>query len=267
MKWAGTLLLVCCISSLMAQPDSTLKKRWGSFEIFVPDIAYSFQRIKQTTFPDQIQPLRLENKLHLIDFEILKMRLVLFDQLSFGAQVLYCSGSKKKNAQTEYESSIPDKHLTNWSIEKMYNLMPRFFIGYRYPYSKTEKKTRFVGCNIYLNFDRFNDGSYSYDAKNVNDNHFYHYQFQTNTSNQKSVTFEIDHSTRYHQTKFTKLNPNSRLLLGIRAGFTPRSQTIQFIETFQSLGNTNTNNLPPVRFKSWSFHLGLYLSIETTRKH
>ncbi len=261
----NTILLVCCMNSLTAQQDSTEKKRWFSFDFFVPDVAYSFQRIKQTDFPNQIKPLRLENKLHLIDFEIVKARVSFFDQFSFGAQILYTTSSKEKNAQEKYESSVSDKHLTNWKSGKMSNFTPRIFIGYRYPYNETKQRTHAIGCTIYLNFDHFNYGSYSYDAKNVSDNHFYHYNFQTTTSKSKSVTFEIDHSTKYHHTKFSEANPKTKLRLGVRAGFTSRSQSIQFIETFQSLSNTITNNWTPFRFKTWSLHLGLYLSLETSR--
>ncbi len=265
MKWINTFLLVCCIHSFFAQQDSTAKKRWFSLDFFVPDVAYSFQRIKQTDFPNQIKPLRLENKLHLIDFEILKVRASFFDQLSFGVQIIYTTTSKEKNAQENYENSMPDKHLTNWKTEKMSNFTPRIFIGYRYPYKETKQKTYTIGCSIYLNFDHFNYGTYSYDAKNVTDNHFYHYKFQTNTLKSKSVSFEIDHSTKYQRPKYSSIPPKTKLRLGIRAGFTSRNQTIQFIETFESLGNTTTNKLAPSRFKSWSLHLGLYLSLETSK--
>lgn len=265
MKWINTLLFVCCIHSLIAQQDNTEEKRWFSFDFFVPDVAYSFQRIRQANFPDQSGPLRLENKLHLIDFEIVKARVSFFDQFSFGVQIMYSTVSKKKNAQAEYENSMPEKHLTNWKTEKMYHFTPQIFVGYRYSYKQTEQKTHAIGCTVYLNFDRFNYGNYSYDVKNVNDNHFYHYNFQTTTSKSKSVTFEIDHSTKYHHTKFSEANPNTKLRPGIRAGFTLGSQGIQFTETFQSLDNTTTNNLTPLHFKTWSFHLGLYLSLETSR--
>lgn len=265
MKWINTLLFVCCSYLLTAQQDSSSKGGWFSLDVFVPDAAYTFQRIKQANFPSQVAPLYLEDKLNLIDIEFPKVRISFFDQISLGAQLLFTTSPKKKNVQEEYENSIPDKHLSNWNVQRMINFCPRIFIGYRYPYKKTNQKTRSVGLTMYLNFDQFNYGSYSYDAKNVNDNQFYHYNLQTKTAKSQSVTFEIDHSTKYHRTKFTTMNPGSKIRLGIRAGFTPRSQTVQFIETFRSLSNTTTNDLAPLRFRSWSLHLGLYLSFETSR--
>ena len=249
-------LLICTFS--FGQKDNLQKKnRVLSFGVFIPSVGFVHQRISHPAFPSQTSPLRLGSKLNLADYEILKARLILWDQISLGARLVLNSRKNPKNGLQNLENDHYDLHISNWSQKKLSHLFPGFFIGYRYPYNKTETKTHFIGCNIYLNFDNFNYGKYSYDAKNVSDNHFYHYDFTTKVKNSKSFTFELDHSTR-----FTFTNSKVKALLGIRAGFTPRNQSIQFTESFRDPDNNTVETQSSVKFKSWSLHLGIYFSVE-----
>lgn len=249
-------LLICTFS--FGQKDSLQKKtRVLSLGFFFPNPGYSYQRIGHPSFPSQSSLLRLSPNLNLIDYEILKGQLILWDQISIGARLMGNSRKNPKDGFEKLENNHNDLHITNWSQQNLTHLLPGFFIGYRYPYKITETKTRFIGCNIYLNFDNFDYGNYSYDAKNVSDNHFYHYNFNSEVKNSKSLTFELNHSTR-----FTFTNRNVKALLGIRAGFTPRNQTIQFTESFRDADNHTIQTQSSVNFKSWSLHLGIYFSVE-----
>lgn len=251
------ILLFLMISFLAkTQEENTFVEPKVSLGLYIPMVGYAAQH-HHNTFNNEIKPLHFETKFQMVDYQILKARLILKDQFLIGGELLYNSQPNKKAGLTLIKYDHPQQHITDWSQKKFTAFTPRLFIGYRYTMDNIPNKKLFLGLNCYLNFDHLKYGSYSYTAKNVSNNDFYFYELNTTSNKKQSFTVELELAKQ-----FTRNKDATTFLGGIRLGITPRNQTVVFNSITTNFEETPQSTSNSINFKTWTFHLGLVLSPE-----
>lgn len=256
MKTALTFFFMCMLFSGYSQKD-TLKKRWLYFGIYLPGGSFHTQHSPTVEVPQNGTSLWLNKKVRAFELEAIKARFMIKDRFSLGVKVNIVNKKNSSDFLSNLKQSNKEYHINQLFDEGFSNFNTGFIIGYRQPFLQSAKKCHYIGMNVHLNFDNIDYGYYTYDAKSVSDNSFYNYGFYTNTSNRKSVTFEVEKSTTY-----ALKNWRNKLLFGIKFSVTPRKQTIGFVETIRDFNGTITTTLPSATFRTMTYNMGLFLAIE-----
>ena len=228
--------------------------------ITVPTVSYGVQRSNMTELQNASNPYLFKNRTRMANYDLLKGAFLFDNHYLIGAQIGFTSRGKIPKLKSFIEDSNPNYHILNYN-EMSYNFtIPRFFAGYQYTFKKQNKDPHVIGFNFYLNFDFYDYGLYSYDAKNVSNNTFYSYLLTAQVKKSNSFTFEIE-KHRLYKLKDSLKGWN----IGLKLGITPRNQEITVTELKRDeLNDFETVTSTTFDLKSWTFYIGLQFSFVTT---
>jgi len=228
--------------------------------ISTPNVIYNVQHADMLVLKNATNTHLFQNRMRMAHYELFSGACVFRDHYLLGVQTGYSSRKTVPNLQTDIETQNPNFHLLNYREQAHNFFTNRLFAGYQYTFNKKQKYPHVLGLFLYLNFDNYTYGTYSYDAKNVSNNEFFSYSLTTSVKNSKSLTIELQ-KHRYYQLKDSLKGVN----IGVKFGVTPRNQEITITEIKrEGTSATQTINANTFDLKSWSVYFGVQFSFVTT---